>query len=131
MEKEILAIFIAVAIVGLIGFVADAELTGNWFKAPRFHSSGGSPFSSYRPPQQAYSVPQQPVQPASQPQIIPQQFFGTLVNNYINVQKDKSFCLANCAQTIKGNCVGSGAGPYTKTGHVSDKLLKRPSGCLS
>lgn len=109
MQKEFLAVFIAVALVGIIGFAAEPELTGNWFKAPRMSSYR----QQYRPPpvysQQVQQAPIRTTQRVVEPpiQINPTQFLSTVVTNYLNIQKDRNFCLANCVPTIMGNCAAN------------------------
>lgn len=102
MQKEILAIFIAVALVGMIGFLTNGEITGE-----AFGRWGGSS-SYYRPPQQYYPAPQpiqqvQPVQPAKQ-QINPDTWAAGFVQTMVNSVKDGATCKNNCGPVFLGNC---------------------------
>lgn len=133
MQKEIVSIFLAVAVIGLIGFATSEDVTGDAFG--RRWSSGSSwggarnPFSSYRPP--VYQTPPAPQQQAQQPaqaqppKANPDAWATSFVNTMINTVRDGTICKSNCVQALQGNCNNLKAQNYFPPETDCNALLSR------
>lgn len=119
MEKLDLLVVSVVLLVGFGGvmflqFDDGDDITGDFkrMRAPRLPPRSGSGIfgasGGYQSAPQSVAVPvSAPQQQVQLPQVIPQNFFGALVNNFINSQRDRGSCVSSCGPTITGNCIGN------------------------